>query len=188
MDNQPIRKETSQLFEELLELLLHEEPIYPWNPAEPESETYFSEIEQKFSVLDSSESEEIARRAENLFAHLHQCWQSPVVSKIKQFLLLRFGHLVPEFWLLRIAEVVGEIVTYKLSQREQLLKCVEPLLSGKTELDLNLLLCSSFDATEFEIQLEQQAKWDKLSNQEQIPLIIAIARYTLMQPQSENLE
>ncbi|MGH2412608.1 MAG: hypothetical protein ACRDEA_02705 [Microcystaceae cyanobacterium] len=65
-----------QISAEFLDALLQRELSYPWNPADPEVETYFAESEQDFFLLHLPESEDFASQAETLFSYLQQCWNS----------------------------------------------------------------------------------------------------------------
>ena len=84
MTSQPIHYENRedalrQAQAELLEALLQpEEDFYPWNPAEPEAESYFTDLERGFLLSDWQGEDEIADASQDFFNQLHQCWTSPV--------------------------------------------------------------------------------------------------------------
>ena len=78
MASQPIHYENCEdalscIQGELLEALLQpQEDCYPWNPAEPEAEAYFAELERGFSLCDWQE-EEVESASLAFFDQLHQC-------------------------------------------------------------------------------------------------------------------
>ncbi|MGK7877420.1 MAG: hypothetical protein AB4426_30205 [Xenococcaceae cyanobacterium] len=173
--------------EEFLEALLQEEAIYPWNPAEPEAEAYFAELEQNFSLADWSDSEEIAPRAETLFSHLHQCWASSTISRVKKSLFEQFGDFVPSEWLELIAAQAEQIVSANLSPLQQLVQCVKPLLENWAEEDLQVFarpLVYAMRGNTF----VRQAQWDELSSIEKVRVSMAIAQYAFSQLQAEKRE
>lgn len=172
---------------ELLEALLQEEPLYPWNPAALETEEYLTELEQSFTLLDSSDLEEITCGAETLFSHLHQCWasSSSETSGLKGFLANKFGELVPSSWLEAIAEQAEQIVSANLSPLHQLIECVKPLLSEWAEEDLQIFarpLAYSMRGTNF----IKQSPWDELSEIDKIRLSMVVAQDALLQLQTET--
>lgn len=79
MPDRPIHsrkiEELDELSDELLEAITLGEGNYPWNPADPEAEAYFAELEADFSVTDCFDSREIEAQAETFFSQLHQCWE-----------------------------------------------------------------------------------------------------------------
>jgi hypothetical protein len=173
------------LAEELLEVILQEEECYPWNPAEPEAEAYFKELEADFSLLDGFNSEEIASQAESLFSHLHKYWSSVSTTQVRESLAQKFGHLIPVSPLETIIKQAENILEENLDPLSQLIECVKPLWLNWTEEDFQVL------ARPFVYAMEQnypirQAEWDELSEIEQIRLTLAIAQEALAELQAKN--
>jgi hypothetical protein len=175
---------------DFLEAILQEECPYPWNPADPETEAYFDRLEQQFSCLDSSDSDELISQSEALFTQLHQCWTSATspTATVKQFLTERFGKLVPFSWLEAIAEQAQQVVaaTTHSSPMHQLVECVKPLLSNWVEEDLQILARPLVYAMRGETISVREEQWDKLSEIDQVRLTLAIAQEALMQWQAES--
>ncbi|ACK72719.1 hypothetical protein PCC7424_4353 [Gloeothece citriformis PCC 7424] len=65
-------KKVNQYEQEFLEMLLDNEGFYPWNPADPEAEQYFTEQEEKYSLADSLNFERILKIDHTLFCHKNQ--------------------------------------------------------------------------------------------------------------------
>jgi hypothetical protein len=185
---------------ELLEALLHsEEEFYPWNPADPQAEAYFAQLESEFILAQWQEPEEIAQASQALFNQLHQCWTPHLLAEqqLQQTLTERFAHFVPEAWLEAIAYKAQQVVSTNLSFAEQLVQCVKPLLPNWAEDDLFVLarpLAYAMRATDSVAQadsiLTRSVEWTELSSMEQVRLSLAIAHSALMQLErsSENSE
>ena len=202
MTNQSIHYQESQdslnqVFGELIESIFSDEPNYVWNPADPATEDYLTSLEENFSLLDATDSEEITTRAENLFSHLNQCWEFTTASVVKKSLLEQFGNFVPSSWLEDIVNQAQEIVSTNLSSMDKLVQCVQPLLlnwEGRfTEEDLFTFarplayaMRSGANPANESANFVRQAPWDKLSPVEQAKLSMAIAQYALVQLQEEN--
>ncbi|HEY9634519.1 MAG TPA: hypothetical protein V6D14_13990 [Coleofasciculaceae cyanobacterium] len=178
---------------ELLEALLQpEEDFYLWNPAEPEAELYFAEVEQGFILSDWQEEDEINSAASNLFKQLHQCWAPPLsatVDTLKMSLSERFATFVPQAWLEAIATKAQQVFSAELSVADQLVMCIKPLLPNWAEDDLLVLarplayaMRSSSDPTEEMISsVVQRTEWTELTQMEQARLSLAVAHSALVQ-------
>ena len=185
---------------ELLEALLHsEEEYYPWNPADPEAEVYFAQLESEFILDQWQEPEEIAQASQTLFNQLNQCWTSGLLAEqqLQQSLTERFAHFVPEAWLEAIAYKAQQVVSTNLSLAEQLVQCVKPLLPNWAEDDLFVLarpLAYAMRGIESEPEADsirtRSVEWTELSSMEQVRLSLAVAHSALMQLEksSENSE
>lgn len=190
MTDQPIHHEESdsnlnQFAGELLEVLLQEEAPYPWNPADPETEAYFTELEQSFSLLDSGESDAVASEAETFFSHLHQCWATSGTARVQNFLAERFGDCVPTSWLEAIVHQAEQIVAVNLTPLHQLVECVRPLLSNWTDEDLQVFARPLVYAMRGQVYV-QQAPWNELSEIDKVRLSMVIAKDALGQLEAEN--
>lgn len=197
MPNQSIRDEDyedylNQYTLELLEVITKEGTPYPWDPAEPEAEAYFAELEQGFPLGEWLNSEEVAARAETLFSQLHDCWASLPTSSIQESLSQRFGNLVPSAWLEAIANRAQQVISTNASPLEQLVLCVKPLLSNWAEEDLQVFarpLVYAMRGKPYEdaestlsfVRWARRAQWDDLSPVERVRLSMAVTQYALIQ-------
>lgn len=178
---------------ELLQLMLQESVIYPWNPADPEADAYFSALEQ--AVAEAGWDEEIAIQGERLAAHMDQLWSTvaPVPSAATRILnapvLQRFAEFVPQQIYERIVEQARQVMDMNLSLADQLVRCVEDCLPNWGEDDLQVLARpfayamrgSETDTLEVALRSVRCAAWTELSGVEQARLSLAIARYAIAQ-------
>lgn len=198
MSSQPIQYEhcedaLSGTQGELLEALLQpEEDFYPWNPAEPEAEAYFAELERGFLLDHWQEEEAVQCSSQALFDQLHQCWATPVSSAtdtLKVSLSQGFANFVPQAWLEAIASKARQVFQSNLSLADQLVLCVEPLLPNWAEEDLLVLARpwayamrgTSEPSWEKTPSVEQALEWRELSQMEQVRLSLAVAHSALTQ-------
>ncbi len=198
MTSQPIHCQNCEtsltnVQEELLEALLQsEEDFYPWNPAEPEAELYFAEVEQGFILSEWQDEEEIESAANTLFKQLHQCWAPPLSSTIDTLmksLSKRFAALVPQDFLESIANSAQQLISSNLSLADQLVCCVQPLLPNWAEDDLLVLARPLAYAMRGTSQPTgdmitpgvRPVEWTELSQIEQVRLSLAIAHSALVQ-------
>ena len=182
---------------ELLEALLQaEEDFYPWNPAEPEAEAYFAELERGFLLEQWQEVEDITQASQALFNQLHQCWSSPewvVEENLRQSLSERFAAFMPQAWLEAIAHKAQQICSTNLSLAEQLVLCVKPLLPNWAEDDLLVfarplayaMRGKSDSATETH-RVASPIEWTELSSMEQARLSLTVAHSALLQLQNSS--
>ncbi len=183
---------------ELLEALLQsEDEFYPWNPAEPEAETYFAQLEREFLLESWQEVEDITQASQALFNQMHQCWASSRVvaqENLRQSLSERFAALMPEAWLEAIAHKAQNVFSTNLSLVEQLVQCVKPLLPNWAEDDLLVLARplayamrgKSESAAEAHRGLVRHVEWTELSPMEQARLSLAVAHSAIIQLQNST--
>jgi hypothetical protein len=198
MTSQPIHYENRedalrQAQAELLEALLQpEEDFYPWNPAEPEAESYFTELERGFLLSDWQGEDEIADASQDFFNQLHQCWTLPVLSETDTLtvsLSERFAAFMPQTWLEAIANKARQVFSSNLSFADQLVLCVKPLLDNWAEEDLLVLARplayamrgASQPEREAPLNVVQHRDWTELSPMEQVRLTLAVAHSALAQ-------
>jgi hypothetical protein len=161
--------------EEFLEVLLNEETCYPWNPADPETEAYFEQLEQNFSLIDACDPQELNSQSERFFTCLHQCWENIETDRVKYNVIQRFGHLVPCDWIDAIAEQATCIISNNLSAIDRLVACVQPLLSDWDTEDL-LVFARPLAYTMRGESSVKAAPWDELSEIEKARLTLKIAQ------------
>lgn len=178
---------------ELLEVLLQlGDDYYPWNPAEPEAEVYFAELEREFSLSDCQDEAQIESYSQGLFDKLHQCWASLSESNdsLNQSLGQRFASFVPQTWLEAIANQARTVASINLSLADQLVLCVKPLLPSWTDEDLLVLARPLAYAMRGTAAPNRSAEWTELSQMEQVRLSLAVAHSALAQLKDtpENLD
>lgn len=161
-------------------LLASEETVYPWNPAEFETDAYFQGVAQGASWEEWCSQEVVIAGA--VAQQVNQLW-------VKRALSLRFATQVPQTLLELIARKVDEFCTTNLSLADRLVKCVQDALPAWGEDDLQILARplayamrdSEGEAIDNIIQTIRPVEWDNLSEIEQARLSLAIARYALDQ-------
>lgn len=189
---------------ELLKALLEaDDAAYPWNTADPDSEVYFASQEQDFLLQDWSE-EEIATRSQTFFTQLEQIWcattptadNEAVASSnhIQAALQERFAAYIPQSWLDQIAAQVHLVFSNQRSMAEQLVQCVQALLTNWSEEDL-VVLARPFayamrgtqtEAIECVLGNVRNRDWTALSEIEQARASLAIAQYAITQLQQQE--
>jgi hypothetical protein len=185
---------------ELLQLILQEHSFYsnyPWNPADPEAESYFVDLERE--VLATGWAEEnfaIAGRA--LATTLDQMWTTvlPTVAvqesasySISTELFQHVAAQVPQQLLERIIQQAKQVLSTNLSLAEQLVMCVKEVLPTWGEDDLQVLARpfayamrgAETEMLEAALRSVRCAAWTELSGIEQARLSLAIARYAIAQ-------
>ena len=191
---------------ELLEALLApNDATYPWNPADLESEAYFSEQEQQF-LLENCSDAEIASGSDTFFSNLEKIWAKTILASepinvtsvadavdLQTTLQQRFATYIPQSWLAAIARQAYDVLSGQKSIADQLVQCVQELLPNWAEDDL-LILARPFAAamrcpdTAIESQLSHVScqNWANVSEIEQVRASLAIARYALAQLQNSK--
>lgn len=191
---------------ELLEALLAaDDAIYPWNPADLESEAYFSEQEQQL-LLENCLDAEIASGSDAFFSCLEKIWAETIPASepinvtsvadavdLQATLQQRFATYIPQSWLAAIARQAYDVLSGQKSIADQLVQCVQELLPNWAEDDL-LILARPFAVamrcpdTAIESQLSHVScqNWANVSEIEQVRASLAIARYALAQLQNSK--
>ncbi len=155
---------------------------YVWNPAEPEAESFFTELEQEFS-LDDWKVDEVATRANAFFAHVDDLWAT---ATLQETLVQRFAARVPQQLLTAIANRAHQVVAGSLSLADQLVHCVQDALPNLAEEDLQVLarplayaMRGNDSPIESTLDRVRTIEWNALSEVEQARLSLAIARFAL---------
>jgi len=157
---------------------------YIWNPAAPESEAFFTELEQEFS-LDGWKVDEVASRSSVFFAQVNQLWST---TTLQETLMQRFATRVPQQLLTAIATRAQQVLSTSASLAEQLVQCVQDALPNLAEDDLYVLarplayaMRGNDAPIEATLERVRSIEWDALSDVEQARLSLAIARYALVE-------
>ncbi|MDB9313219.1 hypothetical protein PN462_08920 [Spirulina sp. CS-785/01] len=170
---------------ELLEVILQDEVIYPWNPADAAVEDYLQTLEDQYAVADWSEAETEAR-SQDFFAQLERCWPTDSSTPVVNRLMDRFGGQVPQDYLSAIAQQVETVANATLSPLERLVNCVQPLLSNWSTDDLQVFarpMAYAMRSGPGNTAVNLPKHWNELSEVEQAKYTLQIAHYALNQAQ-----
>lgn len=179
---------------ELLQLLLNQrETPYVWDPAEASSFEYFDALEQEMAA-DGWQSEDWSPYVQSLTATVDQVWAdrpAPTASAVPGAsapLWQRFTAQVPAAIVDRILAQVKQVSATNRSLSDQLVLCVQTVLTEWNEDDL-IVLARPFayamrDGAGTEpvngvLQSVRCTEWSQLSSIEQARLSLAIARVAL---------
>ncbi|MBW4578521.1 MAG: hypothetical protein KME42_02985 [Tildeniella nuda ZEHNDER 1965/U140] len=164
---------------------------YVWNPATPESEPFFTALEQALP-LDDWKVDEVATRSNVFFAQVNQLWST---ASLQESLMQRFATRVPQQLLTAIATRAQHVLSSSISLADQLVQCVQEALPNLAEDDLYVLARPLAHAmrgndTPIEATLNRvrSVEWDALSEVEQARLSLAIARYALAELEAKSEE
>lgn len=183
----------------LLDSLVIDEVAYPWNPADPESETYFQAIEQDLS-LEELTDEALATSVPTWVAQLEQVWSEVdsedhpargAIEQLKEVISGKFADLVPIAWLEAIAHQASKVQTggqelKPISLTEQLVQCVQTVLPDWSKEDLQVLarpygFAMRGNPQESTLAVAENRQWTELSDIERVRVSLAIARYALVE-------
>ncbi len=182
-DYQYFRDSQTQAQMELLATIVQADVAYPWNPAQLESESYLSALEQEFTLFDSFSDSDIAEKSQVLFAQLEQVW---LASALQKSLGEKFA-CVPQDFLARIAKSVQNASAKYQSLADQMVECVLDILPQWDEEDLQVLArplayaMRDADPEGVELVMATQRLWAELSEIEQARVGLAVARYAISQ-------
>lgn len=188
---------------ELLEALLSEDAIYPWEPLTPEAEALLFEQEQESGLANLSADETATGRA-RFFWQLDQIWSntaaeslspSAQAASIADNLSQQFAQIVPSSWLETIVSKAYQAIATPKSTADKLVDCVQDLLTNLTVDDLLVLarpFAGAMRSPEINLVTIRDSlrcrDWQELTTIEQARLSIAIANYALTQLQQGEAE
>jgi hypothetical protein len=174
---------------ELMDSLLASPTIdYPWNPADRDTDDYYTQSDLEFSFDDWSETE-IVERSQSFFTQVQACWTDAPTPESEsvplEALTAKFGARVPQQWLSKIATSVSTIATSNLEPVEQLVQSVQDLLSNWATDDLLVMARPYAYAMRCDTgannpdNVVRALDWDELSELERAKLTILIAQYAI---------
>ena len=182
-DSQYFRDSQTQAQMELLATIVQTDVAYPWNPAQLESESYLTALEQEFALSDSFSDSDIAQKSQVLFAQLEQVW---LTTALQKSLREKFAR-VPQDFLTRIAQSVQNATVKYQSLADQMVECVLDILPQWAEEDLQVLArplayaMREVDSEGAQLVMAARKPWDQLSEIEQARVSLAVARYAISQ-------
>jgi len=170
---------------------------YPWNPALPESDAFFTNSEIP-SIFEGWQEDEIANRAQAFFNQMNQLWST---NRVESTLVERFAARMPQAWLAAIAQRAQEVVAatqhtvadVSNTLADQLVQCVREIAPGLAEDDFYVLARplavqmrngSTTNVVDAQIAQVPQLEWEQLSDVQRARLGLAIARYAINELQT----
>lgn len=166
---------------ELLQSVLSTD-AYPWMVEE--AAAYAEEVEAAGQALEISD-EEASQGWQRLSAQLDQSWNTEA-SQSSLFQI--FSERLPADMLTQIAQKARQVSADGESMVNQMVACVQEVLSGLAEADLQVMARpmamamrgrSNDEIVEATVKSIRAADWDALSPIEQAKLSLAAARYAL---------
>ena len=157
---------------------------YPWNPTDPDAESFLLELEREFS-LDDWDDSEVALRSSAFFNQLDGLWAA---TDLKTTLAQKFAS-VPQTLLATIARQAQKVVETSNSLADQLVQCVQEALPTWADDDLQVLArplayamrSDGADVVDATVNSVRRIEWSDLSETEQARMSLAIARYAIDQ-------
>lgn len=182
-DSEYFRDSQTQAQMELLATIVQTDVAYPWNPAQLESESYLTALEQEFALSDSLSDSDIALKSQVLFSQLEQVW---LTTALQKSLREKFAR-VPQDFLASIAQSVQNATVKYQSLADQMVECVLDILPQWAEEDLQVLArplayaMRDVDSEAGELVMATKKPWAQLSEIEQARVSLAVARYAISQ-------
>ncbi len=182
-DSQYFSDSQTQAQMELLATIVQTDVAYPWNPAQLESESYLSALEQEFALSDCFSDSDIALKSQVLFSQLEQVW---LTTALQKSLREKFAR-VPQDFLASIAQSVQNATVKYQSLADQMVECVLDILPQWGEEDLQVLArplayaMRDVDSEGVELVMATKRPWAQLSEIEQARVSLAVARYAISQ-------
>lgn len=162
---------------------------YVWNPAAPESESFFTALEQELP-LDDWNVAEVATRSGVFFAQVEQLWST---ATLQETLMQRFATRIPQQLLTAIATRAQQVLLSSVSLADQLVQCVQDVMPTLAEDDLYVLarplahaMRGNDSPVEATLERVRLVEWDALSDFDQARLSLAIARYALAELEAKH--
>jgi hypothetical protein len=179
---------------EMESLEMEESISYPYNPSDPETESYFETLEREvlatgWSMEDLTEQGQIlSDRVEQLWSAFPTAVEDSSVDELSSTLFQRFAVRVPQQLLQTIAQRAQQVVSQNLSLADQLVLCVQDCLPNWGEDDLQVfarplafqMRSPETEVLESTLQSIRSANWTELSEIEQARLSLVIARYAII--------
>ncbi len=166
---------------------------YPWNPAVPETDEFFTESTTA-TIFDGIDDAEISQRSQALFAQFDGLWAA---STLETTLVQRFAAYMPRHALQAIAykaqtlanSAEQAVVQASTTLVDQLVQCVREVVPGLADDDFCVLarpLAGAMRnsngtnaALEEQIAQYSNREWEQLSELQRAKLSLAIARVAL---------
>ncbi len=201
--NVPSSSYPGDLGQEFLHLLLEDDASYPWEPEASAAAAFFSGVEDEWvNGQTQDEIDAINAQGNVFFSQLDQAWATSLAAtslvannSLQAQLLQHFGDRVPQAFIDGIVQQASTLFKTQQPLADQLVQCVQNLLSGWATDDLMVLARpyayamrgTNTDTLEAALRSVRYAAWTELSGVEQARLSLAIARYTISQLSSQDM-
>lgn len=168
---------------DLLQAIFQTDRPYPWNPAQPESEDYFTDLGGEWRLPDCLSESEMTQKTQTLFAQIEQLWTTTTLQKDLCDKFVR----VPQDLIVSITRNVQTVTTQYQSLADRMVQCVLSALPQWPEEDLHVLArplayaMREVESESLESTLIADKSWSELSEIEQARASLAIARYAISQ-------
>jgi hypothetical protein len=175
----------NQYHQELVDDLLLQDSIYPWDLKELETEAYINQIENQFSP--SWTNNEIETKAEKFFVRFNQCWEENSFCPTYNLLSEQFGKIIPHSLLQSLSSEVERVIGLNLNPLDRLIASVKSSLGAWVEVDLQVfarplvygMRGEKLPCEDLIEGLMSRKSWDQLSEIEKAKVTLAIAQYGL---------
>lgn len=172
---------------------LEAEPCcYPWDPAAPESDTYFRQAEADWD--DDAVHDSLNAGWTAFSQQLASCWETVVAPapSVAEYLQQQFASRMPDELLQRLAGAAMDLVQSGQPLVDQLVDCVQAVLTDWQRDDLAVLarpLAFSLrdgrsEILDLHLKSLRQADWEGLSALEQARLGLTLASVALTQAEA----
>ena len=169
----------------MLHSVLSEDASYLWNPSDPANSASLDKLEDAFATGDLSEDifksqwSQVLQQAEGL-------WSSPSPA-LAVSLIQQFESRMPARLITQLAAKAQEVSNNGLALMDQLVDCVQDILTGWDPDDLQVMarpLALAMrdghgEILDVALRSVRQTDWENLSDLERARLTLAIARYAL---------
>ena len=190
----PSTSKQQQIELEMLHSVLDKDASYLWNPSDLANTNYLDKLEDIFASGDLSEDifksqwSRVSQQAEQL-------WSNSSSALVKS-LIQEFESRMPSQLIAQLATKAQEVSTNGLELVDQLVDCVQAVVTGWNVDDLQVMarpLAMAMRDGRSEIlnvalRSVRQTDWDNLSDLEQARLTLAIARHALDEIAKEAAE
>jgi hypothetical protein len=203
MAGYPTSHDTTQHELDLLALLLDADPVqhadalqaYPWNPASPQSDAYFNQLEQEAIALGWFD--DLTPHVAALSQTVEQLWTATSASasltdRVQQLLAVN----MPQHLVANIVRTAQQVVSSGNTMEQQLIQSVKDCFPAIADEDWPVFARRyayamrdvSSESSNLESMLSDVAAqdWAELSEMEQVKLGLAIARYSIVQQQADD--
>lgn len=182
---------------ELLHAILNQDSIYPWNPYAPEVDLYLNQLEADWEAIGASHADaaESWRAASSQMTRIWSEFTPDQAISLTQILENQFGQRMPQALLQRIATTAESVVNSQVSLLDQLVHCVQSVVTEWDISDLQVMarpLAFAMrdghgEILEVALRSVRTAEWTELSELEQVRLSLAIARVAIDEAAEQNL-
>lgn len=174
---------------EMLRTVLDDQAVYPWNPQDPAADATVSALEQTWDDGGA----DYAGHWQAISSQAASLWNSgpAAAPSLTAALVQQFGTRMPTGLLSQLADRAQAVAQGSQSLMDQLVDCVQDVLSDWAIEDLQVMarpLALAMrdghgEMVDVALRSVRNLEWEQLSEVEQARLSLAIARYAIAQAQ-----